>query len=159
MSRQRWRQIFSPQASACRNELLAPLADPPAIFIKLSSPQRRNPEMEPTQLGLIVIVIASLIVLFLAFVFFLLLGRTWIKALMSGAPVSVFSLLGMLLRGTPRSLAVDAYIQLNHRGSPATIQDVELQYIANRHRVRNARDLVALVEEKLSTEPQLGVTP
>ncbi|HEX6960389.1 MAG TPA: hypothetical protein VF175_00870, partial [Lacipirellula sp.] len=60
------------------------------------------------------------------------------KALTSGAPVSVHTLLGMVFRGTPRSLAVDAYIQLQHRGSPATMKDVELAYLANHHRILNS---------------------
>jgi uncharacterized protein YqfA (UPF0365 family) len=99
---------------------------------------------------LLAIVVAGLIVLLFSFGFFLLLFRHWVKALMSGAPVSIMTLLGMVLRGTPRSLAVEAYIQLKHRGSAATMKDVELAYLANRHRIDNSHDLVDRVERTLA---------
>ena len=108
--------------------------------------------MSSKELILIAITMASLFVLLFVFFVFMLLGRHWIKAFMSGAPVSVFALIGMLLRGNPRALLVDAYIQLTHRGSPATIADVELAYIEQRHRVRNSHDLVSFVEERLAGE-------
>jgi uncharacterized protein YqfA (UPF0365 family) len=108
--------------------------------------------MSSKELILIAVTMASLIALLAFFFTFMLLGRHWIKAFMSGAPVSVFALIGMLLRGNPRALLVDAYIQLSHRGSPATIADVELVYIDKRHRVRNAHDLVSFVEERLAAE-------
>jgi uncharacterized protein YqfA (UPF0365 family) len=108
--------------------------------------------MGPNELLLVAVLVVSLFVLLVGFAAFAMLGRHWIKALMSGAPVSVFSILGMVLRGNPRSLLVDAYIQLNHRGSPARIADVEVAYIANRHRVRNSHDLVSLVEEQLAAK-------
>jgi uncharacterized protein YqfA (UPF0365 family) len=104
------------------------------------------------ELLLIAVTLASLIILLFAFSVFFLVGRHWIKAFMSGAPISVFAVIGMLLRGNPRGLLVDAYIQLNHRGSPATIADVELAYIANRHRVRTSHDLVSFVEERLAAQ-------
>jgi uncharacterized protein YqfA (UPF0365 family) len=108
--------------------------------------------MNEKQLVLLACVVALFIVLIAVFTSFLLLGRHWIKAFMSGAPVSLFAVIGMLLRGNPRALLVDAYIQLNHRGSPATIADVELAYIANRHRVRTSHDLVSFVEERLAAQ-------
>jgi uncharacterized protein YqfA (UPF0365 family) len=108
--------------------------------------------MSSKELILIVMTMASLLALLFVFFVFMLLGRHWVKAFMSGAPVSVFALIGMLLRGHPRALLVDAYIQLNHRGSPATIADVELAYLDKRHRVRNSHDLVSFVEERLAAE-------
>src|SRR5688572_9824386 len=108
--------------------------------------------MNEKQLVFLACVLAAFVVLLAVLTIFLLLGRHWIKAMMSGTPVSLFALIGMLLRGNPRSLLVDAYIQLNHRGSPATIADVELAYIANRHRVRTSHDLVSFVEERLAAQ-------
>jgi uncharacterized protein YqfA (UPF0365 family) len=108
--------------------------------------------MSSKELILIALTMASLILLLVVFFVFVLLGRHWIKAFMSGAPVSVFDLIGMTLRGHPRVLLVDAYIQLRHRGSPATIADVELTYIDKRHRIHNSRDLVSFVEERLAAE-------
>jgi len=84
----------------------------------------------------------------------LLFVRPWVRAFMSGAPIPIMSLLGMRLRGTPVRLLTDAYIQLRHRGSTATLADVEKLYIANRHRVRKAGDLIDFVERDAGKIPQ-----
>jgi hypothetical protein len=41
----------------------------------------------------------------------------------------------------------DAYVELVHRGSHATLGTIERVYLANRSRIRNPRDLVAFVDE------------
>jgi uncharacterized protein YqfA (UPF0365 family) len=110
------------------------------------------PVMSPSELALIAVLVACLIATLMVFMAFVLLFRHWIKAFMNGAPVSIFAILGMLLRGNPRSTLIDAFIQLSHRGSPATIKDVELAYIDNRHRIRNSHDLVGFVEERLDND-------
>jgi hypothetical protein len=92
--------------------------------------------------------------LILVFSFGLFFFRPWVRALMSGAPVSILSILTMRLRGTPAPLLIDAYIQLRHRGSTATLADVEKQYIANRQRVRNVGDLIDFVERDAGKVPQ-----
>src|SRR5687768_12280529 len=74
--------------------------------------------------------------------------RPWLRAMMSGAPVSVIAILGMRLRSTPPNLVIDAYIQLRMRGSETTLADVERTYIAQRQRVRSAGDLVDMVEQQ-----------
>jgi uncharacterized protein YqfA (UPF0365 family) len=109
--------------------------------------------MSGNEIALLVVALTVVVFAFILFLLFMLLGRSWIKAITSGAPVSIFMLMGMLLRGTPRRLVVDAYIQLHHRGSPATIQDVELRYIANRHRIRSSGDLVDFVEQSSASAP------
>jgi hypothetical protein len=58
------------------------------------------------------------------------------------------------MRGTPVGLLLDAYIQLRHRGATVSISDVEKQYLANRRRIQNVRDLVDFVElSAASTSP------
>ena len=108
--------------------------------------------MSANELALIAVLVACLIATLMVAAAFVLVFRHWIKAFMNGAPISIFEILGMVLRGNPRSTLVDAYIQLNHRGSPATIKDVELAYIENRHRVRNSHDLVDFVEKRLDDQ-------
>ena len=74
--------------------------------------------------------------------------RPWLRAMMSGAPASIMSILGMRLRGTPPNLVIDAYIQLRMRGRETKLADVERTYIAQRQRVRSTGDLVDLVEQQ-----------
>jgi uncharacterized protein YqfA (UPF0365 family) len=81
------------------------------------------------------------------FAFMLVTFSPWMRAFMSGAPVTITSLLGMRLRGTPVKLVIDAYIQLRVRGKDVSLADVERQYIAEQHRVRSSGDLVDLVEQ------------
>jgi uncharacterized protein YqfA (UPF0365 family) len=79
--------------------------------------------------------------------FFLAIARPWIRSAVSGIPISMTTILAMRLRGSPVAMLLDACIELRHRGSTASIADVEKQYLANRSRIRNARDLVDLVEQ------------
>ena len=89
----------------------------------------------------------------LVFFFWLALFAPWVRSFTSGAPVSIASILGMRLRKTPPKLIIDAYVQLRHRNSAATLADVEKQYLANRHRVRNVGDLVDFVEQNVASAP------
>lgn len=81
------------------------------------------------------------------FVFALALFAPWVRSLLSGAPISMINLLGMRIRGTPVRLIGEAYVELTHRGAAVTVTDVERVYLANRSRVRNARDLVDFAVE------------
>src|SRR5688500_15427876 len=99
----------------------------------------------------LLVLVAGLIILLFGFVFLLLLARPWIRAAASGCPVSLLSILGMRLRGSPPSLVVDAYIALRRSGVNATIADVEGVYIDKRTRVRSRDDLVALVTDSVAS--------
>jgi uncharacterized protein YqfA (UPF0365 family) len=85
------------------------------------------------------------------FVLALSMFKPWMRAMMSGAPVSVMSILGMRLRGTPPNLVIDAYIQLHMRGNETELSEVERQYIAYSNRIRTSGDLVDLVGQQATT--------
>ena len=106
--------------------------------------------MNDNVIWLIAAVVALMGVL-VVFVFALSMARPWLRAMMSGAPVSLISILGMRLRGTPPNLVIDAYIQLRMRGNETGLADVERQYIAQQQRVRSSGDLVDLVEQQAAT--------
>lgn len=71
----------------------------------------------------------------------------WLRALLSGAPISIFQLLGTRLRGNPLSVVVHAYIALRQRGVPATVQEVESVLISYPGRAFTALELADLVQE------------
>jgi uncharacterized protein YqfA (UPF0365 family) len=103
--------------------------------------------------NMLLLIVAGLAVI-AALAFFVLamtMFRPWMRAMMSGAPVMLTSILGMRLRGTPPNLVIDAYIQLRMRGHDVELADVERLYIAQRQRVRSAGDLVDLVEQQGAT--------
>jgi uncharacterized protein YqfA (UPF0365 family) len=83
---------------------------------------------------------------------FTFVARPWLRAAASGAPVSIFSVLGMRLRGNPPILLVDAYVALRRAGVNASIADVEGAYIDHRTRVRTHDDLVELVKSAVASK-------
>ena len=102
---------------------------------------------------LIIVVFVWAPMLALMAFFFVAIVRPWIRSTMIGIPMSMISILAMRLRGTPVWLLLDAYSQLRHRGSTASIADVERQYLANRSRIHKARDLVDFVEQSAASTP------
>ena len=62
-----------------------------------------------------VILLLFSLVIFVAIVF---LAAPWMRAFMSGAPISLVQLIGMRLRGVPPNLVVDSVVTLVHRGQP-----------------------------------------
>jgi uncharacterized protein YqfA (UPF0365 family) len=92
-------------------------------------------------------VVAGMLLLFslLFLAMFLFLARSWFRAFLSGVPVGLVQIIGMRLRGSPSTLLIDALIMLRHRGSDATIREVESSYLAYRERVLTAGDLADLV--------------
>jgi uncharacterized protein YqfA (UPF0365 family) len=71
--------------------------------------------------------------------------RPWSRALFSGAPVPILTILGMRLRRTPAVLVIDAYIQLVKRNKKPSITQVETLFITYRSRIHTAEDLVDIV--------------
>lgn len=92
------------------------------------------------------------IVTLVPFAIFLFLFRPWLQGFLAGAPISVLQLLGMRLRQTPIRLVMDAYMSLIHRGASVDAKTVESVYIANRHGILGAEDLVKLVRESLAKD-------
>jgi uncharacterized protein YqfA (UPF0365 family) len=82
----------------------------------------------------------------LVLTFFAAIARPWIRAAASGAPISIFSILGMRLRGSSPTLVIDAYIALKRAGVAADIYVVEGTYIDHRTRIRSRDDLIELVK-------------
>ena len=60
----------------------------------------------------------------------------WRRAMMSGAKVSVVSILRMKMKGCPAAFLVDAFAALVHSGKEVDIQQVEACYIARKHEIR-----------------------
>jgi uncharacterized protein YqfA (UPF0365 family) len=107
----------------------------------------------------IVGVIAALIglgfFLFL-FVFVASLLRPWLRAFLSGVPVSVLRILGMRLRGTPPDVVIDALVTLAHGGYECDSHRMSLAestYLAQRGRIESAADLADIVEKQLKMVP------
>ena len=94
--------------------------------------------------GLIVGVIAVSAIAVLAFiiVFVNFLG-VWIRALMSGARVSLWSLIGMKLRRVRPSLIVDARIRLIKAGLSLETNDLEAHYLAGGDVINVVNALIA----------------
>ena len=77
----------------------------------------------------ILLAIAAILVVSLVGIFFYFLG-VWVRALMSGARVSIWSLVGMKLRRIPPSLIVDARIRLIKSGLALETDALEAHYMA-----------------------------
>ena len=93
----------------------------------------------PTTLVLVVIGVPSLIFIFIVFSFF----NTWLKAMMNGAPVSMFNLLGMRLGGVPYNLVVDARITAAKADIPITTDKIAAHYLAGGNVVPTVQAIIA----------------
>jgi len=80
-------------------------------------------------IAVILIGVAAILVISLVGIFFYFLG-VWIRALMSGAKVSIASLVGMKLRRVPPTLIVDARIRLIKTGLSLETDPLEAHYLA-----------------------------
>ncbi len=83
--------------------------------------------------------------------FIVLIGaRAWRHAWAAGLRVSLGTIIGMRLRGTPATLLVDACVALEKTGVHAPIAVVETVYLANRGTAMNLDLLVRLVRERVA---------
>jgi uncharacterized protein YqfA (UPF0365 family) len=101
---------------------------------------------------LLVMAILPLVVLLLFAVLFGALFLSWLRAFLSGAPVSILQLIGMRFRGVPPRLIVDTLVALVHRGHPhdrARCYLVESTYLARRGLIETPEQLADLVEKQL----------
>ncbi|MDX1947071.1 MAG: flotillin-like FloA family protein [Pirellulaceae bacterium] len=70
----------------------------------------------------------------------------WFRAFLSGGQVSLFSIVGMRVRGSPVSLILDAYLALLHGGQKVRLAQVESAFLAHRAKVFTSADLVEVVK-------------
>jgi uncharacterized protein YqfA (UPF0365 family) len=94
------------------------------------------------QFMVVLFAIAGILIISLVSVFFYFLG-VWIRALMSGARVSIWSLVGMKLRRVPPAAIVDARIQLIKAGLALETDLLEAHYLAGGNVVNVVRALIA----------------
>jgi len=76
--------------------------------------------------------------------------RPWLRAVLSGGQVSLMSIIGMRLRGSPAVLLVDTYLMMLHQGEQTSILMVESVYLANRDKVTDAESLAQLVRDEIA---------
>ena len=81
------------------------------------------------QLAVVLFAVGGILVVAMVMVFFYFLG-VWIRALMSGARVSILTLVGMKLRRVAPSLIVDARIRLIKAGLSLETDPLEAHYLA-----------------------------
>ncbi|QDU27620.1 SigmaW regulon antibacterial [Anatilimnocola aggregata] len=101
--------------------------------------------MGPKEIAIFLAGLMVGILLTICFAFVLRIFSPWLRCFLGGAPVSFFSLIGMLLRGTPVNLLVDAHLSLVHSGKGAAIRELESTYIAQRGKILTSNDLVNVV--------------
>jgi len=83
------------------------------------------------------IIVLVLLVIFFAFV------KVWVRALMSGAKVSIINLVGMSLRRVPPNLIVDARIRAVKAGISLVTDDLEAHYMAGGNVINAVQALIA----------------
>ncbi len=93
-------------------------------------------------LVVIALAIAAILVISLVGIFFYFLG-VWVRALMSGARVSIWSLVGMKLRRIPPALVVDARIRLIKAGLNLATDALEAHYMAGGDIINVVNALIA----------------
>jgi uncharacterized protein YqfA (UPF0365 family) len=91
---------------------------------------------------LILFAVAGILIITLVCIFFYFLG-VWIRALMSGARVSIWSLIGLKLRRVPPSLIVDARISLIKAGLALSTDEMEAHYLAGGDVINVVKALIA----------------
>lgn len=91
--------------------------------------------------GAVMVIGGILALIFVAV--FLSFFRLWIRALLSNAKVSLFSLVGMSLRRVNASVIVDSRIMAVKAGLPITTDDLETHYLAGGNVVRVVQALIA----------------
>ena len=108
------------------------------------------------QLAVILLAVGVILIIFLLGVFFYFLG-VWVRALMSGARVSIWSLVGMKLRRIPPTLIVDARIQSTKAGLNLTTDQLEAHYLAGGNVESVIRALIAADKANIDLSFQRAV--
>ena len=85
-------------------------------------------QQEPTVSMVIAVVLG--IVVFILILIFMSFARIWIRALMSGVPISILDIIGMKLRKVPPLLIVDAKILAAKAGIDISTNELETHFLA-----------------------------
>ncbi len=88
------------------------------------------------------VVLLALAALVLVGIFFSFLG-TWVRALTSGARVTLFTLVAMKLRRVPPKIMVDARIRLVKAGLQLSTNELEAHYLAGGNVINVVQALIA----------------
>ena len=94
------------------------------------------------QITTVLMVLLGIAVLVLIGLFFYFL-KVWVRALVSGARVSLFNLVGMKLRRVPPQLIVDARIRLVKAGLNVDTNALEAHYLAGGNVINVVQSLIA----------------
>ncbi len=94
------------------------------------------------QIFTIMVVLLALGALVLVGIFFSFLG-TWVRALTSGARVTLFTLVAMKLRRVPPNIMVDARIRLVKAGLQLSTNELEAHYLAGGNVINVVQALIA----------------
>ncbi|OHB74917.1 MAG: hypothetical protein A2Z34_11985 [Planctomycetes bacterium RBG_16_59_8] len=92
-----------------------------------------------TIVGIVLAVIVGLFFMIVVFSF----GMLWIRANISGAAMSIFSLVGMKLRKVSPEVIVNSRIMAAKAGIPLSTQELEAHYLANGNVIRVVTALIA----------------
>lgn len=101
-------------------------------------------------IALIVLGVAGLILFALIVSFF----SVWLRALLAGAPVSIFNLVAMRLRQVPYSVIVDARIRATKAGIKLSIDEIEAQYLAGGNVIACVQALIAAQKARIALDWQ-----
>ncbi len=99
---------------------------------------------------IIVLGIAGLILFALIVSFF----SVWLRALLAGAPVSIFNLVAMRLRQVPYSVIVDARIRATKAGIKLSVDEIEAQYLAGGNVIACVQALIAAQKAQIALDWQ-----
>jgi uncharacterized protein YqfA (UPF0365 family) len=114
-----------------------------------------QPDTSIVAIAAVMAALVSLFVLLIVAVVFASLFGPWLRAFVSGVPVSVIQLLGMRFRRIPPGLIVDALIALVHRGhsyNSTMCYWAESIYLAERGLIGSPQELADAVEKRMKAE-------
>ncbi|MDE0769480.1 MAG: flotillin-like protein FloA [Opitutaceae bacterium] len=92
--------------------------------------------------------IIAMIFVFVVFSFF----NTWLKAMLSKAPVGFLNIIAMRLRGVPYGVVVDARITAVKAGVELTTDDLEAHYLAGGNLIPTVQAIIAAMKAGISLD-------
>ena len=104
--------------------------------------------MNLTLILMVVLGIAALIIVGLIISFF----SVWLRALLAGAPVSIFNLVAMRLRQVPYGVIVDARIRATKAGINLSVDEIEAQYLAGGNVIACVQALIAAQKARIALD-------
>ncbi len=90
-----------------------------------------------------IVIVILVIFLLIGGLIVLLYFKTWLQALLSGAPVSMISLIGMTLRKVPRQVIVENRIAAIKSGIELSTDKLEAHYLAGGRVGKVVRAIIA----------------